>query len=94
MFCPLPKEEMLSNLHIDWCIWVFPHDQNTSGFFICAFRKWEKTPIVKESDWKVPEETKTPLQAELNGIIRCDVNDPDIEYIKGFYGLSDDFPLD
>lgn len=61
MFCPLPKEEMLSNLHIDWCIWVFPHDQNTSGFFICAFRKWEKTQIVKESDWKVPEETKTPV---------------------------------
>ena len=25
---------------------------------------------------------------------RCDPNDPDIEYIKSYYGLSEDFPLD
>ena len=26
--------------------------------------------------------------------MRCEVADPDIEYIKSYYGLSDDFPLD
>lgn len=90
---------MISELKIDRCIWVCPHDQNTSGFFICAFRKLVKqtqvdTNMLSDADWKTPEESKLPIQASLNGIMRCDSKDPDIEYIKTFYGLSDDFPLD
>lgn len=35
-----------------------------------------------------------PVQKPLANMIRCDPTDPDIEYIKTYYGLSDDFPLD
>lgn len=37
MFMPPPH--ILSELKLERCLRVFPHDQNTSGFFICAIRR-------------------------------------------------------
>ena len=45
MFLPEPK--ILSKLNLEWCLRVFPHDQNTSGFFICAIR-W--IPTLKQTE--------------------------------------------
>lgn len=38
--------------------------------------------------------SKDVKQAPLNHIFRCDPQDPEIEYIKSFYGLDQDFPLE
>ena len=75
-----------------------PHHQNTSGFFITIIEKVQEfggqSQGVEAKDLE-----KTRVIQELSGakkfaFLRADPQDPDIQYIKAYYGLSDDFPLD
>lgn len=103
------------------CLRVFPHDQDTSGFFITIIKKVKELdqPLVEFGKLGKPttttiEEQKVSQgtartqgkQAELPLVIqtknkqcsfeftRCDSKDPDIEWIKSFYGITDDFPVE
>lgn len=103
------------------CLRVFPHDQNTSGFFITIITK------IKDFDYNGGDGTDVPVQQVLVSIpqepreeekkqpvnqaklpldiqkksrlcsfefTRCDPEDPDIQYLKAYYGLGEDFPVD
>lgn len=92
-------EEIEEKYHLSRCVRVFANDQNTSGFFIALFKR---NPI-NNTNTEVNEETKVehnqegqvvPVQKPLKNMIRCDPMDPDIEFIKTYYGLSEDFPLE
>ena len=94
------EEEIDLRYHLSRCARVFPHDQDTSGFFIALFKR---NPIKKNviDETKIDESnndwintSNLPIQKPLKNLIRWDPNDPDIEYIKTYYGLTDDFPLD
>lgn len=89
MFMP-ETQEVLEKQNLKECLRVFPHDQDTSGFFIVLFRKKENAETEPAVDEPKPEKL---VQSELKGTTRCDPADPDIEYIQSYYGLSKDFPL-
>jgi len=89
------------------CLRVLPHDQNTSGFFITIIRKvkdFDEPPENEKEEQKAQNEEKMVEVDKLPMVIqekkynknfsftRCDPKDPDIEYIKAYYGLGDDFP--
>ena len=92
------EQEIEDKFHLSRCLRVFANDQDTSGFFIALFRRkpLNKPPAAAE-EVKGVEPVGTdikPVQSPLKNMFRCDPNDPDIEFIKTYYGLSDDFPLD
>ena len=91
-------KEIESKYHLSRCIRVFPNDQNTSGFFIALIRRnsiHKLSNITNEENMISNIYDKiTPIQKPLNKLIRWDPNDPDIEYIKTYYGISEDFPFD
>ena len=35
----LEVEQEVTALHLDYCIRILPHDQNTGGFFVAVFEK-------------------------------------------------------
>jgi len=80
------------------CLRVMPHHQNTSGFFITIIEKEQE--FGGENSAAAPREVQRPrVIQELGGgkklaFQRVDPQDPDIQYIKAYYGLSDDFPMD
>lgn len=96
MFCGSYDERLRQEL--SKCLRVMPHHQNTSGFFITIIEK------VQEFGGQSPAAEaraveKTRVVQELGGgrkfaFLRVDPLDPDIQYIKAYYGLSEDFPLD
>jgi len=66
MFPPPPGQET-DNLHLDRCIRILPHQQNTGGFFVALLEKkalcpWEKQPKKDRANGK--EKCATP---EANG---------------------------
>ena len=77
------------------CLRVMPHHQNTSGFFITMIEK------VAEMDGAAPDlETEDKSSVEPPVVIqndpkmkdfnffRCEIQDPDVEYIQAYYGLQ------
>jgi len=91
MFMPDTAENLENKYKLKECLRVFPHDQDTSGFFIVLFRKKNNPSTVAAVDEPKPDKL---VQTPLKGTTRCDTSDPDIEYIQSYYGLSEDFPLD
>ena len=91
------EEEIEEKYHLSRCIRVFANDQDTSGFFIALIKRKSKfTNQTKPEENKLEayQDSVIPVQSPLTNMIRCDPKDPDIEYIKTYYGLTDDFPLD
>jgi hypothetical protein len=80
------------------CLRVMPHHQNTSGFFITIIEKVKE--LGPEQDCPAQESAeKTGVIQQLGkgkkfAFLRVDPKDPDIEYIKAYYGLPGDFPMD
>lgn len=75
-----------------------PHHQNTSGFFITIIEKLEEFDIEKDAKQDPePCQDDLPLFIQKKGknkgfeFVRADLNDPDIQYIKSYFGISDDF---
>lgn len=88
------------------CLRVMPHHQNTSGFFITIFEKLEafgpesvETLAAEQIPAKDVQKASKGVIQELSAdkaseFLRADPDDPDVQYIKAYYGLSDDFPTD
>jgi len=93
MFCSNYSPEILAELQK--CVRVMPHHQNTSGFFITVIEK------IAELDSDLPQIAQTDASESVEDMViqndpkkrdfnffRCDSNDPDVQYIKAYYGLS------
>lgn len=93
MFASHYDDSILSDL--DKCVRVMPHHQNTSGFFITVIEKIAECendePVLAKED--MPESFESdviqqdPKKRDFN-FFRTDGNDPDIQYIRAYYGLS------
>lgn len=85
--CFPQDEETLKNYGLEKCIRLFPHDSDTSGFFITVLRKIAETtldekqaknkPITKEKDAKFVKDN-------------FDVS----QWLKDYYGIVDNFPME
>ena len=89
---------------------MLPHDQNTSGFFITILKKIKHfddssvdlviPPLASKHEEVKVAQDGLPLQIQKKtrlhsfAFLRCDPKDPDIEYLKAYYGLREDFPVD
>ena len=51
-----PTEEERKSMHLDRCMRILPHHQNTGGFFVAVFRKVDECPRLSETSI-VPETT-------------------------------------
>ena len=77
------------------CLRVMPHHQNTSGFFITVIEKVEELdgdePVIETEDNSkvIPDSIvqKDPRNRDFY-FFRCEISDPDIEYIQAYYGLE------
>ncbi|SCU99888.1 LANO_0F04192g1_1 [Lachancea nothofagi CBS 11611] len=58
-----PSAEEAQNFHLDRCIRVYPHQQNTGGFFITVFEKID-TEASENAKRAATEEPKEELSAE------------------------------
>ncbi|XP_034826099.1 tRNA (cytosine(34)-C(5))-methyltransferase [Maniola hyperantus] len=56
-----PKPEHLDKYHLDRCIRILPHHQDTGGFFVALFEK--TAPLPWEKDQSKPETTE-PVEAK------------------------------
>lgn len=100
MFPETYDKEIIDELPL--CLRVMPHHQNTSGFFITII---EKIRAFDETSSSIADQIHQTAQngsriiQEIGGdkefsFQRCDPQDPDIVYLKAYYGLADDFPYD
>lgn len=71
-----------------------PHHQNTSGFFITVIEKVAECdgaqPVISEETLPEPHDLviqNDPRKRDFN-FFRCDKNDPDVQYIRAYYGLA------
>jgi len=87
---------------LDKCLRVMPHHQNTSGFFITVIEKLEEMdgdePVLETED-KSKNTPKEVIQkdtgAKEENFYRCQLTDPDCEYIQSQYGLEKgEFPTE
>lgn len=80
---------------------LMPHYQNTGGFYIAVIEKiaecGDAVPVIREAPLEVVE-TKMPMIIQEKptrkdfDFYRCDRNDPDVEYLRAYYGLEEAFP--
>ncbi|OUC42128.1 hypothetical protein D917_00337, partial [Trichinella nativa] len=63
-----PDESVAEKLHLERCLRIFPHHQNTGGFFIAVLRK------VGEFSWSTGNEAEI-INAGLRTFSRCSVSD-------------------
>lgn len=71
-----PTEEEASRFHLDYCVRVYPHQQNTGGFFITVLEKLEEPESTPQPETKSTEEpaskkakiesTPTPTTAQAS----------------------------
>jgi len=97
MFSSHYDENILNEL--SKCLRVLPHHQNTSGFFITIIEKvkdFEDLPLVEEnpSTEPLPMDIQKLSQAKAFQFMRCDPEDPDVQYLKAYYGLKPEFPTE
>ncbi|CAH2231732.1 jg14312 [Pararge aegeria aegeria] len=100
-----PKSEDLDKFHLDRCIRILPHHQDTGGFFVAVFEKtaplpWEKDQTKPEATEPLEEKEKKepPKKRRRLGGYR---EDPFVFFsgdqedvfpsIKDFYDLNDKF---
>ncbi|QLG73228.1 hypothetical protein HG535_0E03120 [Zygotorulaspora mrakii] len=104
-----PTEEESKNFQLQNCIRVYPHQQNTGGFFITVFEKLEEKISSSANEEPQPKRVKleineTGASAEKKERLPRDANeepfvfiDPQHEALKtcwGFYGIDDKFDKD
>ncbi|XP_042913410.1 RNA cytosine C(5)-methyltransferase NSUN2-like [Parasteatoda tepidariorum] len=57
-----PSAEIIKDLHLEHCIRILPHHQDTGGFFVAVLEKKDKLPWEKSSENGVSCEEKSPPQ--------------------------------
>nr|CAB3264454.1 tRNA (cytosine(34)-C(5))-methyltransferase [Phallusia mammillata] len=101
MFPPEDKDEV-RNMHLERCLRLLPHQQDTGGFFVAVLRKvsnlpWQKVISEEELNGspKQPPKKKrkwVPGFKEDPFVFFGDEEQGIIDEVKSFYGLSDNFP--
>lgn len=90
MFTSHYTDDILNEL--DKCVRVMPHHQNTSGFFITVIEKIAETgePVIAEADMEGKYNPILQKDARKRDFTfyRCDPQDPDVQYIMAYYGLT------
>ncbi|XP_071042967.1 RNA cytosine-C(5)-methyltransferase NSUN2 isoform X2 [Parasteatoda tepidariorum] len=93
-----PSAEVIKDLHLEHCIRILPHHQDTGGFFVAVLEKKDKLPWEKSSENGVSCEEKSPPQKKRkvwgykeDPFVFLDENDEIFPKIKEFYNLKD-FP--
>ncbi|XP_063388076.1 tRNA (cytosine(34)-C(5))-methyltransferase [Cydia fagiglandana] len=101
MFPPQPED--LDKFHLDRCIRILPHHQDTGGFFVAVLEKtaplpWEKDRETEQPQERERKEEKPPAKRRRMGGYREDPfvffkgDDEDVfPSIKEFYDLSAEF---
>lgn len=96
MFVSHYSDEILSQM--PKCLRVMPHHQNTSGFFITIIEKIAEFDVEKEAKQDPsPCTDNLPILIQKKGknkgfdFVRADLSDPDIQYIKSYFGITDEF---
>jgi len=49
-----PTKEEAELMHLDRCMRILPHDQNSSGFFVCVLQKKCRTPRITNTNASLP----------------------------------------
>ncbi|EGV60670.1 tRNA (cytosine-5-)-methyltransferase ncl1 [Yamadazyma tenuis] len=103
-----PTEEEAQQFGLENCIRVYPHLQNTGGFFIAVFEKVnpdgasEEGPVAKKQkvedgangDSAPQKKEKLPRNANEEPFIFLDPKHPELEKCWPFYGFKEEFPKD
>lgn len=104
-----PSEEEAKAFNLDRCIRVYPHLQNTGGFFITVFEKQpdtkkglKRTSTETESEEKKPKveesapvkKQKAPRTANEEPFVFLDPSNEQLKQCWEFYGINDKFPKD
>lgn len=101
-----PSEEEAKLFHLDRCIRVYPHLQNTGGFFITVFEKQpekqngpkraaavEDDVEVKKAKTETPaKKQKPPRTANEEPFVFLDPSNEQLQKCWDFYGVNDKFP--
>lgn len=101
--CFPPTPEEAATFHLDRCVRILPHFQDTGGFFIALLQKTAEIP-----GYTIPEEIKPQAslayEKKKGGKSRVPFTEspflplsgdwsPVVENIRNFYGLREDFPV-
>lgn len=95
-----PSEEEVSKFHLERCMRVYPHQQNTGGFFITVFEKVveEEEEVEEPQQKKVKLDTQAPVKKEKlprdaneEPFVFIDPNHAALQTCWKFYGIDDKF---
>lgn len=98
-----PSEEEVKKFNLQHCMRVYPHKQNTGGFFITVFEKLSTEEEVNEPELKKPKidtsstastiqkKEKLPRDANEEPFVFIDSSHPELANCWKFYGIDDEF---
>lgn len=95
-----PTEEEIAKFNLENCMRVYPHQQNTGGFFITVFEKLdeEKEESEEPQQKKVKLDTEAPVKKERlprdaneEPFVFVDPNHDALKSCWSFYGIDDKF---
>jgi multisite-specific tRNA:(cytosine-C5)-methyltransferase len=86
--CFPQDEETLKKYGLEKCIRLFPHDSDTSGFFITVLRKLSPDIPVEEKQGKNKQVTKEKEAKFVKDNIEVS------QWVKDYYGIIDNFPME
>lgn len=98
-----PTEEEIERFHLENCMRVYQHQQNTGGFFITVFEKLSNEEDVQEPELKkakidtsstashIHKKERLPRDANEEPFVFVDANHPELKKCWDFYGIDDKF---
>ncbi|AAS53550.2 AFR179Cp [Eremothecium gossypii ATCC 10895] len=99
-----PSEEEAKEFNLENCIRVYPHQQNTGGFFISVFEKINTEPVETAQDEKseepeqkkqkhepAPKKERLPRDANEEPFVFVSPTHPELANCWSFYGVDDAF---
>lgn len=99
-----PSKEEIDDFHLENCIRVYPHQQNTGGFFITVFEKISGEPSGEHP--QEPEQKKVKIDSASSSLVRkeklprdaneepfvfIDPTHPKLQDCWNFYGIDSTF---
>ena len=87
--CFPPTEEEVKKMNLSNCIRLFPHDSDTSGFFITLIKKVSPLSSGTEKPSK-----KTNVNEDKGYEFMKEKYPKELQWIVDYYGIDSDFPLE
>lgn len=104
---PSENPEKVKNMHLERCLRLLPHHQNTGGFFVAVMKKvsvlpWEEARNEKLVEACSHDSAAPPTKKKRwfpgfreDPFVFLDQSDSDISnQIKSFYALKEEFPVE